>query len=286
MSAGSISVGAGDGHRFVADIFAAPVSSAIVVLLPAMGVVAGYYRPLIDNLVEAGLTVVVADPRGHGRSNVRASRRVDWGYRELVELDLAAVLDAVRQRFPDRPVYALGHSLGGQVACLHAAAHPGGLAGVALIASCSLFYRGWRFPQSLVVLAFTQFVAGLSRLLGYFPGSRIRFAGTEGRQQMLDWAANGRHGRWEIGNSSHDYEVAMRRVRIPILAMSIAGDRYCPAAAVENQLAKMLNADVTRRHWTAADLDRAGLDHFRWVRHSGPVVDLVRQWIGTTSREL
>jgi len=255
---------------------------AVVLILPAMGVTATYYRPLAHLLVDAGFAVAVAELRGHGQSAIRARRGVDWGYRELVEVDLPATLDAVRWRFGQKPVYVLGHSLGGQIACLHAAAFPGEIDGVVLIASCTLHYRCWRFPHNLGVLVFTQFVGLLSRLLGYFPGKQVRFAGREGRQQMIDWAANGRHGRWTVAGSAHDYESLLSTVAIPVLAMSIAGDNYAPSAAVDNQVAKMPQAAVARHHWTAADLDRGGLHHFRWVRHSRPIVEKLVGWIEPT----
>ena len=69
-------------------------------------------------------------------------------------------------------------------------------------------------------------------------------------------------------------------IEIPVLAMSLDGDTFAPRAAVDNQLAKLASADATRHHWTAADLDRGGLHHFRWVRHSGPIAAMVGSWIG------
>ena len=62
--------------------------------------------------------------------------------------------------------------------------------------------------------------------------------------------------------------------------MSLDGDHYCPAAAVDNQLAKLPRARITRHHWTAADMARGSLHHFRWVRHSGPIVERLGAWIG------
>ena len=55
---------------------------------------------------------------------------------------------------------------GGQIACLHAAAHPGGLVGIALIASCTVHYSGWPFPQNLGILVRTQTARPLVRLFG------------------------------------------------------------------------------------------------------------------------
>ncbi|MCP3976899.1 MAG: alpha/beta fold hydrolase [bacterium] len=280
MSSEAIAIEVGDGHRIVVEVFEGATAEAVVLILPAMGVAAGYYSDVIAALVDVGLAVAIADWRGHGTSNLRASRSVNWGYRHLVEVDVSATLQAVKDRFPDRPVYALGHSLGGQIASLHAAAFPGEFAGIALIASVTLDHRDWGFPRSWGVLAFTQSVRAITMVLGYFPGNRFHFAGREGRQQMIDWASNGLNGRWVLGGSTYDYESLLAEIAVPVLMMSIDGDSYTPDRAIATHLGKMPRADVTRHQWTAVDLEPGGLHHLRWVRHSEPIVRKLREWIG------
>jgi predicted alpha/beta hydrolase len=252
---------------------------AVVVVLPAMGVAAAYYRPVVERIVDSGLAVVTADLRGHGLSEVRARRRVDYGYHELASVDLPATVATVASRFPGTPTVALGHSLGGQIACLYAAAQPGGLAGIALIASCTVHYSGWRFPLNLAILLRTQTARPLVSLFGYFPGKRVGFAGAEGKQQMLDWAKNGLHNRYEVANSPHDFESLLTSVEIPILAMTLQGDHYAPPAATQNLLDKMPAAPVTRRHFTAADMDESRLHHLRWARDGRPIAATIRSWV-------
>ena len=79
MDPDRIPVVAADGHR--CDIEAYPVEGApaVVLVLPAMGVAATYYRPVVDQIVAADLTVVTADLRGNGLSAVRAKRGVTTG---------------------------------------------------------------------------------------------------------------------------------------------------------------------------------------------------------------
>jgi predicted alpha/beta hydrolase len=270
---------AADGHRYTIESHSVDNAPAVVVVLPAMGVEAAYYRPVVLQIRDAGLSVVTVDQRGHGLSEVRARRGVDYGYHELASIDLPATLDAVRSRFPDTPIVALGHSLGGQIACLHAAAHPGGLAGIALIASCTVHYSGWRFPMNVAILLRTQTARPLVALFGYFPGKRVGFAGAEGKQQMIDWAKNGLHGRYEIANSPYDYESLLAEVEIPILAMTLDGDHYAPPASTQNLLDKMPRAPITRRHFTTADMDESRLHHLRWARDGRPIADTIRSWV-------
>ena len=99
-----------------------------------MGVKASYYEPLALAFQAGGTSAVTADLRGHGRSAIRAGRRTsngfgDFGYREILDEDLPAFTAAVHERFPGRPIVLLGHSLGGQLACLWASTRPAGVAG-------------------------------------------------------------------------------------------------------------------------------------------------------------
>src|SRR5258707_6320988 len=117
--------------------------SPVVVIWPAMGVPARYYRPFAQQLGIQGLSVVVVDLRGTGSSTPRPSRRSRYGYAELTA-DVAAVLDALKPRTDTRPVILLGHSLGGQVCALHLAlTGHGGVDGLALVAVGLPWYRSY-----------------------------------------------------------------------------------------------------------------------------------------------
>ena len=281
MDTQQLPIVAADGHRFVVESATPPSPTGVVLVLPAMGVGAGYYGPFVGQLVGAGLAAVTMDWRGHGLSDLRASRRVDWGYRELIEVDLAATVTTVEERFGDLPRWALGHSLGGHVALLHASVNPGSFAGVATMASCVIHFSGWGFPASLGALAATQLARGVAMTLGYFPGDKVRFAGREGRQQMIDWANNGLTGKWKIAGSQHDYDSRLAEMTLPVLGMSIERDSYAPRRAVDNLMAAIPNADISRHHWTADELGNAGLHHIRWVRHSAPIAARIARWIGS-----
>lgn len=56
-----------------------------VVVAPALGVRASYYRKLCGALNELGFMTAAVDLPGHGDSPVRANRRTDWGYLPVIE---------------------------------------------------------------------------------------------------------------------------------------------------------------------------------------------------------
>ncbi|GAA5437145.1 alpha/beta hydrolase [Deinococcus aquaticus] len=84
------------------------------------------YHALIPTLVAAGFTVYAADQRGHGASG---GARAVVDVRVLVEDHLAA-REALRA--DPRPLFLLGHSMGGLVTAASAARDPRGISGVIL----------------------------------------------------------------------------------------------------------------------------------------------------------
>lgn len=269
----------GDGTQSAVTVFTCDAAAPVVVCMPAMGVRAAFYEPLAHNLCRQGLNAVTADLRGQGASSVQVKRGTDFGYHEMLTHDWPAVVDAVRQRFPRRRLFLLGHSLGGQLNVLYTSLHPQRVSGLILVACCSVFYKGWRFPGNCGIWLGTQTARGLAALMGYFPGRRIGFGGTAARTVIRDWACNARTGDYVLTNSPHDFETRLAALRKPVLAVSIAGDGFAPPRALENLCRKFPAAPVTRWHVQPGELAPEGLDHFGWVRHSGPVAARIRAWV-------
>ena len=105
--------------RLALHVYPDPGGPAVVVW-PAMGVPARYYRRFAADLHAAGLAVVVADLRGTGDSTPPPGRSARYGYADLVS-DVAAVQEALKERLDGRRTSLLGHSLGGQLCVLHLA---------------------------------------------------------------------------------------------------------------------------------------------------------------------
>lgn len=125
-----------DQHRFEANIYPAENTAApLLVFFSALGTPAKVYRHFGSEMSRNGVHVCAPDWRGIDSSSVRAGRACDFGYRHLVEMDMACVIDVVRHRFPESPLWLGGHSLGGQLSLLCAAANDDQVAGVVTVAS-------------------------------------------------------------------------------------------------------------------------------------------------------
>lgn len=269
----------GDGTRSLITVYARDPMAPVAICMPAMGVRAAFYEPLAVNLCENGLNAVTADLRGLGSNSVRVGRGTDFGYHEMLTHDWPAVVDAVRDRFPPNRIFLLGHSLGGQLNALYASLHPETVDGLILVACCSVFYRGWQFPGNYGIWLGTQSARVLAALLGYFPGRRIGFGGTAARTVIRDWARNARTGEYRLTHSPHDFEMRLKALRRPVLAVSISGDGFAPPQAVDNLCRKFPEVPLTRWHVQPGELAPEGLDHFGWVRHSGPIAARIGAWV-------
>jgi acylglycerol lipase len=104
---------------------------AAVVLVHGVSEHSGRYAGVGEGLAACGFALHALDQRGHGRSHGRRAY-VDR-FRHLVA-DVDRLVDRVRAAHPGRPVFLLGHSMGGCVALAYALEHQERLAGLALSA--------------------------------------------------------------------------------------------------------------------------------------------------------
>ena len=247
--------------------------------LPAMGVPAKHYLPLAFALATRGVAVALHEWRGIGSSSLRAGRRSDWGYRELLETDLPAGLAAMRAHWPRARPWLGGHSLGGQLACLYAALHPDEATGLVLVASGAPYWRRFRHG-ALVGLAYVLAPA-LAALLGHLPGRRIGFGGNEARGVTADWARSGRRGRYAAAGMAVDFERRLAALELPLLALRLRDDWLGPAASLDWLLGKLPHA--LRRHELVGPDELGGqpADHFGWMKAPDAIAARMADWIAS-----
>ncbi|MEP7123516.1 MAG: alpha/beta fold hydrolase [Byssovorax sp.] len=98
-------------------------------------------RSFSNHLAQSGFDVFNLDLRGHGRSRHLGARRPNH-ITDFVREDVPAAVDEVRRLSGNRPVFLVGHSLGGLIAYAAAGPLDGALAGVATLGSPYLFTKG------------------------------------------------------------------------------------------------------------------------------------------------
>jgi alpha-beta hydrolase superfamily lysophospholipase len=100
---------------------------AVMAIVPGFNSHSGYYGWTAEQLMTIGLAVYAVDLRGRGHSD--GERFYVKQFADYVA-DVAAFMTFVKSREPGLPVFLLGHSAGGVVACLYTLEHQTELAGL------------------------------------------------------------------------------------------------------------------------------------------------------------
>jgi predicted alpha/beta hydrolase len=273
----AIPVCAADGARVELLCVVPAALRRLLYWLPAMGVPARHYLPFAEALAARGVGVVLHEWRGIGSSNRRAGRHCDWGYRELLQDDLAAGMATLRQRWPQARCSVGGHSLGGQLGLLVASLHPDLFDSLVLVASGAPYWRNYRHGWAIgLAMLLAPMVANLR---GHLPGRRLGFAGNEARGVVADWARSGRSGRYAASGMTQDFESRLAALRLPVLALRLRDDWLGPAASLDWLLGKLGSRDRTLELLKPQDLAGAPADHFSWMKTSAPIARRMADWL-------
>ena len=272
-----VAVRADDGHRFELIHVPAKAPRQAMFFLPGMGLSARHYIGFGQSLAECGIEVFIHEWRGIGSSNVRAARHCDWGYRELLSLDLAAALEAVREQSGHDRLMIGGHSLGSQFACMLAALKAERCSALALIAGGSPYWRVFGFRMKLVMIAVMFGFPLIANIRGHYPGKSLGFAGREARGVISDWTRSARTGEYRPRGIKRDVEAGMRMLAVPAIGINMARDWFVPDASLHWLTGKLSGCEVAHRIIKAGDEFPA--DHYAWMKRPEPTVAVLREWM-------
>lgn len=99
----------------------------VVVIVPGFNSHSGYYGWVAEQLLQAQLAVYALDLRGRGRSE--GERFYVEKFADYVD-DVSVLVAKVKSQEPGLPLFILGHSAGGVVACMYALEQQAELAGL------------------------------------------------------------------------------------------------------------------------------------------------------------
>ena len=265
-------VQAADGHRWQLAGCTPSQPAATLLWLPALGVGAHHYLPFAAALAKYGIATYLHEWRGIASSSVRAGRTGNWGWRKLLELDIPASADVIRHQHAGLPAIIGGHSLGGQLACCHAALAPASASRLWLVASGTPYWRAFPLPHRIGLPLVYRFLPWLAERCGALPGRRIGFGGREARGLMHDWARVGLSGNYAAAGLDIDLEARLGALQLPIQAAVMDRDWMAPEPSLRALLAKLPQAQAEIARFNSSRLG-ASADHFVWMKHPQRVAD-------------
>ncbi len=245
-------------------------------------------RSMANYLAKVGFDVFNLDLRGHGRSRHFGSRR-SKSVSDYVEEDLPNAVEEIHAIAGKRPVFLVGHSLGGLVSYAAAPGLDGAIAGVASFGSPYHFGRG---STSLTAIATFVRMVNVLRLKpnpvvpvkaigltmsafrhlaesplypmpwrGWHKGSmepqvltehlRMAFdrAGLAELAELFEWAAQKRFG------GDNDYGERFETLDLPLLVVAGTHDDLAPPAGVQPGYARSQSSDKTYRTLPLGHID-------------------------------
>lgn len=256
-------------------------SKHVVLLAPALGIPAGFYKKLCAELARLGISTVCLEQRGNGESPYRPGDGSRFGLQEYLQQDLPAAMSYIDDTFmqgPAAPELVLaGHSLGGHMMGLYAAQNPGKVTKLIRLACGFPYYGDFKGTASVFVRLLVLILPIVTKILGYFPGNRMGFGGREYRDLMLDWRVWAKDGRYLI-NGIDDLEDSLHKLTGKVLSIAFEKDTMSSEAATNRGLSYFKDAEVTR---ITLGVREQGdhLGHINWARGPSGTAHAILNWL-------
>lgn len=230
-------------------------------------------------LAARGHTVLAFDLRGHGESGPSAREGARYTYDDYVLRDVPAIVEFVRESFPQRRIVVVGHSLGAQTTLAMSGVFPE-KSPDAIVSIAG----NWWFPTCepnpwlrLKKAAALRTLLEIAERWGYFD-PRVFKQGTDAlalpyiRQMWTLWSTD----RYGSADGSIDYWKNFVKIAVPVFSVASDGDTFlAPPDAVERFLAPIAE------HHKTLHVVKNGPDHMGLVTdaRSRVVWQEIADWI-------
>lgn len=200
------------------------------------------YADFATRLVEAGYAVYAMDMRGHARS---AGPRVVIDQFDDYVSDLATFVDRVRAHEPGRPVFVLGHSVGGAIVTLYAIERQPAVHGIILSAPALAA------ADPVFTIAVIDTVATLAPGAPLFDNENAAFSSSRAVVEDMDRDPLIHQEPAPIGTAAAVLEAWRRiwagvdRLTTPVLALHGTADRLTAPTGTRELVTRAGSADRT-----------------------------------------
>jgi predicted alpha/beta hydrolase len=244
----------------------AEVPRGLVLIHSATGVPQEYYQSFAEYLVGLDFSVLTYDYRGIGRSRPPSLRGFPVSISNWIDQDIPAVTSWAVEHFPDMPLLAIGHSVGGHGIVLSPSTNQ--LCGGVMIASHAGSSRTImsRIERYRVRFLVEVLAPVLVSLIGYMPNKRLGLGENIPSEVMAQWRRWTMLPRYFLDDKDIAAEPRMADVRLPLLVMSFEDDLWANFQAVEMLLAPLTNAQIDRWHVGAEELGTFKVGHMGFFR--------------------
>lgn len=218
-------------------------SRATVVIAHGLGEHGGRYQHVAAELVGKGMTVYAIDHRGHGRSGGPRAFLDRW--RNAVA-DLDQLVELARRKSAGRPLFLLGHSMGGALSLAYTSMHQDKLQGL-LLSGPAVALDGAP-PMIGPIAKFLSLVAPRLGLFGIDPSLVSRDPAAAGAYAADPLNCHGKVPARTLAELVRLVEFlpgALPRIRLPLLIMHGTDDKLAGVEGSEGVIDSVASADKT-----------------------------------------
>ena len=204
----------------------------VVILAPAMGVNQTFYSAFACWLASHGYDVLTFDYRGTGQSRQQASKSVQLSVTDWVNEDCVAIIDKAEHLAEGKPIYWIGHSLGGQIFGM--IPNKDKVSQVITVASGSGYWRNFGVKvRSMSFWLWFVAVPIATRLFGYFPGKKMGKVGDLPKAVINQWRRWCLDPEYLVGAEGTTVKERFLTSEVPVTALAFKDDELINYASVD-----------------------------------------------------
>lgn len=236
-----------------------------VLIVPAMGVTQKYYASFASWLMAQGYLVATFDYSDTGLSQSGDLRDSSVTISDWAHFDCTAMVEAILVKAEGKPLYWIGHSLGGQI--LGMVPNIDSITKVINIASgsgywlenvSSLKWRAWWLWYIVAPLAI--------RVCGYFPGKRLRKIGDLPSGVMNQWRQWCLNPEYVVGAEGSETRERYKAIVTPISSFSFTDDELMSKRNIDSLNSFYAASQMKTNRITPEELGTKHIGHFGFFK--------------------
>lgn len=249
------------GYHFQSD----KVTRGVVVVAPAMGVEQKFYFDFARWLAEQGFEVLTFDYRGMGQSLHQPLAQVSITISDWVLQDCAYMIDKAALIAQGKPIYWLGHSLGGQVFAMIPNREK--VTQLITVASGSGYWKISDIKIKSVALMLWFFLVPIAtRLAGYFPGKKLGIIGDLPYGVMRQWRQWCLNPDYLVGCEGNEVKKQYHGLTLPITALAFKDDELINYASFNKLHSFYQAANTQHQYISPQEQNLTHIGHFGFFR--------------------
>ncbi|MEL6483694.1 MAG: alpha/beta fold hydrolase [Bacteroidota bacterium] len=267
MAETSIDIICDDGFVLKGSLFL-PASetsqSKVLVINSATAVGQGLYRNYARFMADHGFPVITYDYRGIALSRPKKLRGFEASFTLWGEKDVSAVLDYVQNKFPDKSILVLGHSIGGTLMGMTPKNEM--VSALLTIGAQTAYYKDWGKGKNKLYVLWHGVFPVVTQLFGYFPGKRLKLLEDIPKGVVQQWHMRKRHPNMIYQLNEAGISVYYNRFEGKLLTYHIQDDPIGTATALKRIHDEFVNADTSWKPLSPQDIGVSEIGHFGFFK--------------------